>query len=319
ARGMKDATLGGAVDQFFGNAIEGSKQASRGFYALGSALLRLVGAGSEVLPDLGTWFSDTMATFDNWVTTNSQSGNIEPSIRDGATALAELGGIGVDTIKTIGNIASAFDAAGRPGQAEVAGAFRSISEATSGLSQNAEFMYGLEKVRGFFESLSTLAPEVERSISNLWIMLGNTMSSLTGPITGALEAILNGFNSAKFQTGFQSFIDGIGSFIRDITPGLQVMTEEIGSLLGVVGTAARSWGPAFNDMLLLFGSAGDKLHPGLVDFIENTGPALQKLVQDITPHVEDFAEALGNLLGDEDFQLLITDIIDRKRRRVGKD
>src|SRR5690606_32561885 len=171
------------------------------------------------------------------------------------------------------------------------------------------FMQPLEQIRYFFEQFGGLSLKFETTMKNLWSMVGFSAEHLARPIANALAYIMDGFNSAKFQNGFGAFLTGVASFIKDIGPGLGAMTAEIGSLLGVVGTAAKSWGPAFNDMLLLFSSAGDNLHPGLLDFVETLGPRLQDLVRDITPHVEDFATALGNLLGDEDFQDLIGDLI----------
>ena len=309
ADGFREATEAGVVEEFFKNAIKGSENATKGFKGLGSAMLRLAGAGSKVLPDLGTWFSKTMTNFDAWVTENTENGNIERWIREGATALSELGSIGVSTVKIIAGIADAFNAAGWPGLTEAERAMRSLGDAALGLKNNDSFMQTLEQVRYFFEEMEWLGPRASIAIKNAWGMIGSAAETLARPISLAIGGILDGFNSSKFQDGFGTFLTGLGSFITDVTPGLEVMTAEIGSLLGVVGTAGKSWGPAFNDMLLLFSSAGDKLHPGLIDFIENTGPDLQQLVRDITPHVEDFAEAISNLLGNENFQELIGDLI----------
>ena len=307
ADGFREATKAGFVDTFFKNAIKGSKNASRGFKALGDALFRLAGEGSKVFPDLGTWFSDTMTDFDNWVKNNS--GNIERWIREGATALRELGSIAVSSVKIIAGVADAFDKAGWPGLTEFERGMRSLGDAALALKDSDAFMQPLEQIRYFFESFDGLQLKFEMALKNLWGMVGDSAENLAGPISRAVAYMLDGFNSAKFQNGFGKFVTGIASFIDDIGPGLGAMTSEIGSLLGVVGTAAKSWGPAFNDMLLLFSSAGDKLHPGLLDFVENMGPRLEELVTNITPHVEDFSEALGNLLGNENFQQLVGDLI----------
>ena len=309
ADGFRKATKAGAVDQFFKNAIKGSKNATRGFEALGSALLRLAGAGSTVFPDLATWFSDAMGDFDKWVTRNAGNGNIERWIREGATALRELGSIAVSTVKIIAGVADAFDKAGWPGLTELEAGMRSLAESALALKDSDAFMQPLEQIRYFFESFDGLQLKFEMALKNLWGMVGDSAENLAGPISRAVAYMLDGFNSAKFQSGFGKFVTGIASFVDDIGPGLGAMTAEIGSLLGVVGTAAKSWGPAFNDMLLLFSSAGDKLHPGLLDFVENMGPRLEELVTNITPHVEDFSEALGNLLGNENFQQLVGDLI----------
>ena len=309
ADGFREATEAGVVEEFFKNAIKGSENATKGFKGLGSAMLRLAGAGSKVLPDLGTWFSKTMTNFDAWVTENTENGNIERWIREGATALSELGSIGVSTVKIIAGIADAFKEAGWPGLTEAERAMRSLGDAALGLKNNDSFMQTLEQVRYFFEEMEWLGPRASIAIKNAWGMIGSAAETLARPISLAIGGILDGFNSPKFQDGFGTFLTGLGSFITDVTPGLEAMTAEIGSLLGVVGTAGKSWGPAFNDMLLLFSSAGDKLHPGLIDFIENTGPALQDLVRDLGPHIEDFAEKLSDLLGNENFQEFATDML----------
>ena len=295
------------LEQFLDNSIKGTKQAEAGWGSLGRAIMRLAGVGSEVFPDLGRWFSDTMLEFDNWTVRNED--NIERWIREGGTAIRELGSIAVSTVKIIAGVADAFEAAGWPGLTELEAGMRSLSETALGLKDSDGFMYTLIQVQEFFSGLDALGPSATRALQNVWTMIGRTVDVLTRPITSAIWEILEGFNSPKFQEGFRTFVDGVGSFIMDISPGLGAMTAEIGSLLGVVGTAAESWGPAFNEMLLLFASAGDNLHPGLTDFVENLGPELLDLVEEITPHVEDFSTALGDLLGDENFQDLIGDLI----------
>ena len=308
ARGAKSKSSLAAFEEFLENSIKGTKKATKGWESLGGALMNLLGAGSEVFPDLGAWFSDTMEDFRQWTAMNS--GRIGGWIREGATALRELGSIGVSTVKIIAGVADAFGAAGWPGLTELERGMRAIGDAALNLKNNEGFMQTLEQIRYFFEQFDGLGVKFEESWNKLWGMIGDSAETLARPMANALAYILDGFNSAKFQNGFGRFITGIASFIDDIGPGLGAMTSEIGSLLGVVGTAAESWGPAFNEMLELFSSAGDKLHPGLIDFVENMGPKLLDLVEDITPHVEDFAEALGNLLGDEDFQELVGDLID---------
>ncbi len=307
AKGLGSKSGLAALDAFLTNSIAGTKNAEKGWTSLGSALMGIIGAGSGTFPDLGTWFSETMADFDTWVQGNG--GNIERWVREGATALRELGSIGVSTVKIVAGIADAFQAAGWPGLTELERGMKSLGESALVLKDNDLFMQPLEQVRYFFTEMKTLGPKAKTALSNAWLMIGDTIEELAGPITGALGAILDGFNSPKFQTGFGKFVTGISSFIRDVTPGLEAMTAEIGSLLGVVGTAAKSWGPAFNETLLMFSSAGDNLHPGVISFIENTGPALLKLVEDLTPKVEEFATALSDLLGNPNFQEFANDMI----------
>ena len=307
SKGLSSDNALGNLEIFLKNSIKGTKNARKGWESLGNAIMSMVGGGSGVFPDLGTWFSDTMADFEIWAQKNQSQ--IGRWLREGGTALRELGSIGVSTVKIIAGLADAFDAAGWPGLTELERGMKSLGESALTLSKNSGFMYTLEKVHDFFESLGTLGPQATLAFQNAWTMIGRTIDELTGPITGALGGILDGFNSSKFQSGFRTFVDGLGSFIEDITPGIKAMTEEIGSLLGVVGEAGKSWGPGFNDMLMLFSTAGDKLHPGLIDFIKNTGPQLQDLVKDITPHVEDFAEAISDLLGNKNFQDLVGDLI----------
>ena len=307
AKGLGKKSALSSLQQFLVNSVTGTKKASKGWEHLGGAIASLLGSGSTVFGDLGTWFTETMASFEEWAVANRS--NVGIWIREGGTALRELGSIAVSTVKIIAGVADAFEAAGWPGLTEFEAAMRSLSDAALNLKDSDLFMQTLGQVRYFFEQIGKLSPAFERSLGTLWAMLGHSAETMANPIALALAYIMDGFNSEKFQNGFGKFITGIASFVEDISPGLGAMTAEIGSLLGVVGTAAESWGPAFNEMLLLFASAGDELHPGLTDFVENLGPALLELVEDITPHVEDFSAALGDLLGDEDFQKLIGDLI----------
>ena len=308
AKGAKSKSSLLAFENFLENSIKGTRNATKGWEALGGALMNLLGAGSEVFPELGTWFSETMEDFRRWTAENA--GNIDDWIRQGMTALRQLGSVAVSTGKIFKGVGDAFSAAGWPGLAEFESAMRSIGDAALVLKNSDGFMQPLKQIRRAFDQFSGLEIKIEEAFKNLWGMVGDTVENLARPMANALAYILDGFNSDKFGSGFGTFITGIADFIKEIGPGLGAMTEEIGSLLGVVGTAAESWGPAFNEMLELFASAGDKLHPGLIDFVESMGPKLLDLVEDITPHVEDFAEALGNLLGDEDFQELVGDLID---------
>lgn len=308
--GIGSGTSLRALEDFLQNSIDGTENATKGWESLGSAIMAMIGAGSSVLPDLGTWFSDIMGDFDKWAKTNTKNGNIERWTREGATALRELGSVMVSTVKIFGNLSGAFKAAGFPGLTELAAGMKSLAESTRELSENGEFMFTLTAVRDFFKTIGDVAGEsLEEALNNAWLMIGRSLNRLSKPIADVLDGIFDGFNSDKFQHGFETFIDGMGSFLEDIAPGLESLTSDIGTLLGVVGTAGESWGPAFNDMLLMFSSAGDELHPGLIDFIENTGPALQDLVQDITPYIEDFAGAISDLLGNENFQEFVSDMI----------
>ena len=307
AKGLGKKSALSSLQQFLTNSVTGTKKASKGWEHLGGAIASLLGSGSTVFGDLGTWFTETMASFEEWAVANRT--NVGIWIREGGTALRELGSIAVSTVKVIAGVADAFEAAGWPGLTEFEAAMRSLGDAALNLKDNEGFMQTLDQIRYFFEQIGKLSPAFKQSLGTLWTMLGHSAETMANPIALALAYIMDGFNSEKFQNGFGDFITGIASFVEDISPGLGAMTAEIGSLLGVVGTAAESWGPAFNEMLLLFASAGDELHPGLTDFVENLGPALLELVEDITPHVEDFSAALGDLLGDEDFQKLIGDLI----------
>ena len=295
--------------RFFKNLSKFMDNASQGAFALGHAFTRLAGVGSDSFGAFGEWFSEKMVEFDGWVEKNASNGNITRWIQDAATALTELGSIAVSSVKIIAGVADAFNQAGWPGLTELEAGMRAVADFALALKDNDSFMQPLEQMHDFFAEFANLGPQVELSMKNLWGMIGDSAEVMAKPLADAMGYILDGFNSAKFQSGFGKFISGIASFVDDVGPGLGAMTEEIGSLLGVVGTAAESWGPAYNDMLLLFANSGDLLHPGLLDFVENLGPRLQDLITDITPHVEDFSRALGDLLGNENFQDLVGDLI----------
>lgn len=309
ADGIKGAAGSGSLEEFLVNSIHGTDNAESGWNSLGDAIMRLVGIGSRVFPDLGTWFSDTMADFDSWVQENDANGNMERWIREGGDALRQLGSIGVSTVKIFGGIADAFSAAGWPGLEEMAKGMERIGTAALGLKDDDMFMQPLEQLRGFFEEMEKLGPKFGHTMETVWSMVGHSAESLKGPISSVLESIMYGFNSSKFQSGFGTFISGFGSFLEDIAPGLEDFVAELGTLLGAVGTAAEAWGPGFNELLELFASAGDKLHPGLTSFLESTGPVLEDLVKNLTPHIEDFATAVSDLLGNENFQEFVGDMV----------
>lgn len=310
ADGLKDAVEDGHLTEFLDNSIEGTENAEAGWDSLGSALLRMIGVGSRFFPQMGTWFSDTMQSFEDWVKENDKNGSLERWIDDGVKAFKDFGTVIKATGSILRSLALAGRAAGLPSLNDFATSMSGLADRMRTPGFQDALVGPLEDMVGFMRELKTLGPLVEDALGTLWTMLGDAALSLGGPVTGALEGILTVFTSAGFRKDMNSFFEDMGTFIEDITPGLESLVREFGSMAYIVGVAAKSWGPAFSEMLLLFEDLGRGLRPGLESFLEETGPALEQLVKDLRPAVEDFGKALGDLLGDEDFQEFVRYLLD---------
>ena len=310
ADGLRKAVGTGHLDEFLKNSIKGTKAAERGWEALGSALLRMVGIGSRFFPDMGNWFSDTMESFEDWIKKNDANGNFERWVRDGIRAFKDFGRVIRATGSILRSLSIAAKAAGLPGLTEFADGMTALAEKMRSPSFQDALVGPLENMVGMMGKLRTLAPLLSESLGTLWQLAGHAALTLGGPLVGAIEAVLTSFNSGKFQSDMMTFFEGIGSFIEDITPGLGVLVLEFGRMARVVGIAAREWGPAFNELILMLEDFGGGLHLGMESFLEATGPALLELIRDLRPAVKDFGDALGDLLSDKAFQEFVTYVLD---------
>lgn len=294
--------------EFFGNLAQGLKMSRAGFDLLGSAMTRLVGVGSRVLPDLGRWFSSAMSDFDAWTAKNARNGNIEKWVRQGAEALKDLGSVIWNTsgiLRSLGEGAAELGIS-MDGLAKFTG---KVNDAMKQQSFMEKYKSTLREIRGFLDEIGRVAgPSFLKAFENIWSQLGKAADTLAEPMAGLLKGIADGFNSPRMQNGITTFFEGIGSFLKDITPGMEDLVSEFGELIETVGVAAKTWGPAVNSVLEMVSSAGAKVDPGLRDFIENTGPALKDLVDGLRPDVDRLATSIGNLLANEGFQEFIRDL-----------
>lgn len=293
------------------NIIAGLDAARGGFRSLGSALTTLAAAGSEVFGDMGTWFTDIMGDFDNWVKRNDNNGNIERWIRQAGQALEDLSSVVYEAGSMFMEFGRIVKEAGGPSLSDFAAGMRELRDAMEGDFFRTISLTTMTAMFNFLDEFQRIKPEAMSAVATAAGLLVYSLNGLKGPVVDAFGAIFRGFSSPTFIDGWTTFIDGIGAFIEDITPGLERFTSELGGLFGIVGTGADAFGEAFNELLILVSNIGANIHPGLEDFLKFVGPELEELIKAVGPGLEDMADSISDLLSNEGFQDFLSDVNDK--------
>lgn len=291
------------MEALFRNMVPGMRE-------LGDALAHLIDIGSSFMPRFGTAFSGWMKDFNSWVDENAANGEIFRWIEEGVDAFKNLARVMWDTSGIMRSITGIFERAGGMRLEQFADMLERINAAMKSPALQEDIAKPIRGLIGFFDDVVVKnAPAIVGALKAIADIVTYSTDVLSAPVSGAFKGILEGVADPRFSEGIKGFVGGIGSFVKDITPGLKIMTREIGSFLDMVGVAAKAWGPAFNQLLVGFTDLGTDIHPGFRSFVESTGPMLTAMLDRAIPPARELARALSDLLGNKNFQRFIHEII----------
>lgn len=179
---------------------------------LTSALLGIVSAGSTQLPRIGEAIAGASARFGEFIDRVSGTGQLETFFSTALDTAAQFGRILGDLGVAIGNVLSIGSGAGA-GFLNVlengAQAFRDFTESASGVSA----------LRGFFESVSTVAKQLQPIIVGIALAFGNDLA----PILTSL--------ASSIGPGVVAIVQQLGPTFQAMAPGIQALGAVFGQLL----------------------------------------------------------------------------------------
>lgn len=218
------------------NVVAGFVEARQAAGPLTSAILDIVNAGSTQLPRVGAAISNVVTGFSVFIERVAASGQLETFFSNALDVSAQLGRVIGDVGVAIGNVFSIGSGAGR-GFLNVlesgAQAFRDFTESSSGVSA----------ILGFFESVQTVAKQLQPIILGIALAFGNDLAPI---LTNLASSIGPGVLSIVQQLAptFQAMAPGIaalgavfGQLLTAIAPVLPAIGQLVGSIAGLLAQA----------------------------------------------------------------------------------
>lgn len=218
------------------NIVTGFSEARQAAGPLTSAILDIVTAGSTQLPRLGTAVQNIASSFSTFIGRAADSGQLEAFFSNSLDVAAQLGRILGDLGVAIGNVFAVGSGEGRGFLSVLetgAQAFRDFTESASGTSA----------LIGFFESVQTVAKQLQPIITSIALAFGNDLApiltSLASSIGPGVLAIVQ-----QLSPTFQAMAPGIaalgavfGQLLAAIAPVLPAIGQLVGQLAGALAGA----------------------------------------------------------------------------------
>ncbi|MFH8926400.1 hypothetical protein ACH4D4_05025 [Streptomyces pristinaespiralis] len=201
------------------------------------------------------------------ITRGLESGGLEREIDKAIEKIKQLGRIGRNIGRTIGNIFR---------QAETSGAdFLSVLERTTAQFAKMTSTEDAQKTFGaIFETLSVISETVGRLVGEAFKAIGPALQELAGPLQTVVR---------NLERGLAPIIRELGPIMRDLATNLGGVARELSPLLGplgeLVGLILRGLAPilkkAGEQAVILAGHLNRLLKPAL----EKLGPLVDPLVR----------------------------------------
>ena len=283
------------LDESFGYLSEAITIASEGIKPFTNAIIELGTVGMSYMPGLAKSFNGMALSFDNWVSKNTESGQMFEWIDTAIFNLQELGRVIVGASGVLGAFHMAASNAGGPTLTSLADGLESVNAALRGPAwQGALTTVFL----GASQAIDALGPGV-RALGDAFIDMAPTIGQilvLSGQlVSDGFEALATVFEQPAFQGGLLSFFEGLlagSGALQDAMPGLGDTLGAIFTTLGdlaevigpVLGAAFDALGPVMQDLMSVISVLAPVLGEVLVGAIELLAP----YIQDITSWIADW-------------------------------
>ena len=283
------------LGESFGYLSEAVTIASEGIKPFTNAIIELGTVGMSYMPGLAESFNGMALSFDNWVSKNTESGQMFEWIDTAIFNLQELGRVIVGASGVLGAFHMAASNAGGPTLTSLADGLESVNAALRGPAwQGALTTVFL----GASQAIDALGPGV-RALGDAFIDMAPTIGQilvLSGQlVSDGFEALATVFEQPAFQGGLLSFFEGLlagSGALQDAMPGLGDTLGAIFTTLGdlaevigpVLGAAFDALGPVMQDLMSVISVLAPVLGEVLVGAIELLAP----YIQDITSWIADW-------------------------------
>jgi len=249
------------------NIVLGFTEARQAAGPLTSAILDIVTAGSTQLPRLGTAIQNIAANFSTFIGQAADSGRLEAFFSNSLDVAAQLGRILGDLGVAIGNVFAIGSGAGR-GFLNVlesgAQAFRDFTESASGVSA----------IAGFFESVQTVAKQLQPILLGVALAFGNDLA----PILTSLASSVG---------------PGVLAIVQQLSPTFQAMAPGITALGGVFGQLLAAMAP----LLPAIGQLVGQLAGALAGALTAALPSITAFIAKVTESPGTFAAFAAAIAG----------------------
>lgn len=261
-----------------------------------NGIIGLGEAGARYLPGIGDWFSDIGVAFEEWVTKNTENGNIFKWVEDGAATfralkdgLWDLGGI-------LGGIGKASAEAG-------GGGIFTLVNGLDRLNEGINSVAGQESLTRFFAAAGAGTDLMMDGIGNLLSGLTSHMGAIEHIMIAGSGAIGSAFSGIGDLLANSGFMDGLSTLVSGMQVGIDGLVTAavpLGDILGAVGQVAggllAELGPSLGLALSALSPLVTMLGDGLMPIIDVLGGVLQDLFVILTPVIDQFAQGLAPIL-----------------------
>lgn len=281
-RGMGQVarTAGGMVrqilDAFTGNQAgfailfdgiaQGLERASTGVGAMTRSFLKLATIGAGRLPDVGTWFTETMQTFERWIARSEANGNITLWLDNAKDAAHDLGRTFIALKGTLSGLVSAASESG-------GGTLDSFANSMEKVRTSIESPVFQDGLRNLFRGAHTAIQFVQDGFKDLWVVLLQISPVLTKILELSGESVGNvlrqvgeALKSKVLQTGAVEFFTGVRDGLKGMLDYLPNVADGLGNVGSVLGEVFAGIGPVVGQ---LFG--------GISDVFSDMAPVLKEL------------------------------------------
>jgi hypothetical protein len=231
------------------NIVAGFKALRPAIKPAAQAILDLVAAGSQFLPQIGAEITKLTQKFANFIRQARTTGQLQQWIAAGLGVLAQLGRI-------IGNIIVGLHALLSAAKSAGLGLFDTFENASKAFRNFLTSVHGQNSVAAFLDqarqAAALLAPMIVLLGSAFFghlvpalVAIGQTLGPGITAIFGKLGATID-----ALRPGVIAFADGFNTFLKALAPALPALGQLVGAIARLVGALSAGLGPALANVIM---------------------------------------------------------------------
>lgn len=300
----KNLDLLGASFGFLSEAIE---IASKGIEPFTNAIIQLGTVGMSYMPSLATAFNGMAESFEDWVSTNVESGQMFIWIDTAIQNIKDLGRVIGASFGILSGFHQAASNAGGPGLGDLADGLERVDAAI----KSPAWQGALTTVfLGASQAIDALGPGMQ-ALADTFIdmapVIGQIMVMSGQLVSDGFEAIAAVFQQPAFQGGLLSFFEGLlagSGDLADAMPGIGDTLGAIFTTMGdlaevmgpVLGAAFEALGPVMQDLMSVISAIAPVIGDVLVGAIELVAPYIQAITGAIAEWVQNNPELATTII-----------------------
>ncbi len=276
----------------FGFLSEAIGIAAKGIEPFTNAIVQLGTVGMSYMPALATAFNGVAESFENWVSSNVESGQMFVWIDTGIQALKDLGGVIKNSWGILTGFYTAAKAAGGPGLGQLSEGLGKVSAALQGPVWQGALTTVFE---GANNAVRALGPGVS-ALGDAFISMAPTLATvmeLAAQITSeGFEALSTIFQQPAFQGGLVAFFEGLLSGAEGVADAMPGLGKTLGAIMTTLGDVAAVIGPVIAASFTAMGPAVRSLMGVISAIAPVIGNVLVGAFEMLAPYIEAVSNAI---------------------------